>query len=101
MKLMILIGLLSVCIAAVDPPLPIEGPIHPEGGLPAGYVWKFNDGADFWIYYGAKGKGDLGSAGIYFGTAPSFHPPSSAKTEDGEFAHHKISWRIWTESGII
>lgn len=75
---------------ATSTPAPVDFRLHPVGGLPEGFAWRFHEGPDFDVFYGENSSADA-NAGIYVGYFPGYHPGDGTKVEDS-FAGHRIQW---------
>lgn len=73
--------------------------VQPKGELPKGFEWTFRDGPDFYVWRASRGKDVSAGAGMYFGTAPDFHPPKETKEEKGNVASYDVKWRVWAKAG--
>lgn len=69
--------------------------LKPVGGLPDGYIWKFEDGPDFYLYYGTNLEDDSSGIGIYFGLHPDFSIPEDAEKDNGKVGAREVTWVIY------
>lgn len=68
--------------------------VRPVADLPAGVIWLFEDGPDFYIYrLQASPESEIGG-GIYFGYAPAYNSLEVLSSLAGTFASQAITWRI-------
>jgi len=76
-------------VAAICPTLP------PASGL----VWDYSRGPDFDLCYAVKAGSDETAFGVYFGTAPSFHPDKANQVGSGQVAGRRVTWYRSSEEG--
>ena len=92
---------LAIVLAACGSPTPTAFPeLEPHGGLPSDFAWQFKDGPDFYVYEASSPSHPNCSVGLYFGTAPQFHPSATAQGRSGTLAGHPVVWEESVVDGL-
>ena len=71
------------------------------GGVPAGFTWAFLNGPDFYTYVASNPAQPECTVGVYFGTAPQFHPSATAHGEVGAFAGRSVMWEASSKPSTV
>jgi hypothetical protein len=66
--------------------------VRPEGGVPKGFTWHKQLGADFAVFKAVNGENGDSPIGIYVGLHPSFRGADASCHQTGTVAGKPVTW---------